>query len=176
MSKEANIATTKKMGEAVNSGNLQEFHHIFAANVKDHDPAPDQGPGPEGFIGFFTQFRHAFPDLKIAVEHLTADEDSVAIAYTVTGTQDGPFQGIPATGKKIKARGVQIAKFNSDAKITERWGSSDEAGILQQLGVLKPTAHMDAPPAITAPASVGAIYRTHSTMARCASTRTGLLV
>ena len=157
MSKEANIATTKKMGEAVNTGKLDEFHQIFASDVKDHDPAPDQGSGPEGFIKFFTQFRSAFPDLKIAVEHLTADEDSVAIAYTVTGTQDGPFQGIPATGKKIKARGVQIAKFNSNAQITERWGSSDEAGIMQQLGVSKPTAHMDEPAVVSAPASSGKI-------------------
>ena len=153
MSKEANIATTKKMGEAVNSGKLDQFNQFFASNVKDHDPAPDQGSGPEGFIKFFSQFRAAFPDLKIAVEHMTADDDSVAIAYTVTGTQEGPFQGIPATGKKIKARGVQIAKFNTDAKITERWGSSDEAGILQQLGVSKPSAHMDTPPVISAPAS-----------------------
>ena len=157
MSKEANIATTKKMGEAVNKGHLEEFHQYFASNVKDHDPAPDQGSGPEGFIKFFTQFRSAFPDLKIAVEHMTADEDSVAIAYTVTGTQEGPFQGIPATGKKIKARGVQIAKFNSEAKMTERWGSSDQMGIMQQLGVEKPSAHMDEPAILSAPASAGKI-------------------
>ncbi len=149
MSKEANIETAKRMGEAINKGNLEAFHQIFAADVVDHDPAPDQGKGPEGFIGFFTQFRSAFPDLKIAVEHMVADEDNVAIAYTVTGTQNGPFQGIPATGKKIKARGMQIAKFNADAQIKERWGSSDEAGILQQIGATKPVAHMDDPPAIS---------------------------
>lgn len=149
MSKEANIATAKKMGEAINKGNLEEFNEVFAADVKDHDPAPDQGKGPQGFIGFFTQFRHAFPDLKIAVEHMVADEDNVAIAYTMTGTQEGPFQGIPATGKKVKARGMQIAKFNSDAKITERWGSSDEMGIMQQIGAITPAKHMDDPPAIS---------------------------
>ncbi len=157
MSQETNIATTKKMGEAVNHGKLDVLREVFASDVKDHDPAPDQAKGPEGFIGFFTQFRAAFPDLKIAVEHMVADEDSVAIAYSVTGTQDGPFQGIPATGKKIKARGVQIAKFNSDGKIIERWGSSDELGILQQIGAIKPASTMNEPPAITAPASAGKI-------------------
>ena len=149
MSQEANIATAKKMGEAINKGKLEEFHDIFASGVVDHDPAPDQGKGPEGFIKFFTEFRTAFPDLKIAVEHLVADEDNVAIAYTVTGTQKGPFQGIPATGKSIKARGMQIAKFDSDAKIKERWGSSDEVGILQQIGATKPTSTMNEPPAIS---------------------------
>lgn len=149
MSKEANIATQKKMGEAINQGRLEELNQIFSPDVVDHDPAPDQGKGPEGFIKFFTQFRTAFPDLKIAVEHMVADEECVAIAYTVTGTQDGTFQGIPATGSKIKARGMQIAKFDSNARIVERWGSSDEAGIMQQIGVEKPTRSMDQPPALT---------------------------
>ncbi len=149
MSREANIATAKKMGEAINSGRLQEFHQIFTPDVVDHDPAPDQGKGPDGFIGFFTQFRRAFPDLKIAVDHMLADEENVAIAYTVTGTQQEAFQGIPSTGKKIKARGMQIARFNSDGKIKERWGSSDELGIMQQIGAEKPVTGMGQPPAIS---------------------------
>lgn len=80
---------------------------------------------------------------------MVADEDNVAIAYTMTGTQEGSFQGIPATGKKIKARGMQIAKFDSDARIKERWGSSDQLGILQQIGAITPVKHMDDPPAIS---------------------------
>jgi steroid delta-isomerase-like uncharacterized protein len=148
MSQAENIATAKKMGEAVNKGDFEKFHEIFAPDVVDHDPAPDQGKGPEGFINFFTKFRHAFPDLKIAVEHMVADEECVAIAYTLTGTQEAPFQGIPPTGKKIKARGMQIAKFDSNARIKERWGSSDELGILQQIGATKPTSLMDEPPVL----------------------------
>jgi steroid delta-isomerase-like uncharacterized protein len=149
MSQEANVATAKAMGEAINSGKLEQFHNVFATDVVDHDPAPDQGKGPQGFIDFFTKFRSAFPDLKIAVEHLVADEDNVAIAYTATGTQEGPFMAIPATGKKIKVRGMQIAKFNSDAKITERWGSSDQLGILQQIGAVEPVKYLDQPPVLT---------------------------
>lgn len=63
-----------------------------------------------------------------------ADEDNVAISYTVTGTHNGDFLGIPATGRPIKARGVQVARFEN-GKIVERWGSSDQLGILQQIGV-----------------------------------------
>jgi steroid delta-isomerase-like uncharacterized protein len=138
MSKEANLATAQKMGEAVLSGKLEALRDVFAPDVVEHDPAPDQVQGAEGYIHFFTQFRQAFPDLNLAVDHLVADEDNIAIAYTITGTHQGPFQGIPPTGKKIKARGMQIAKFNANARIQERWGSSDELGILQQIGAIKP--------------------------------------
>jgi steroid delta-isomerase-like uncharacterized protein len=134
MSQQDNIAATERLGAAVNSGNLNELNTVFAPNVVDRDPASDQEPGPEGFIHFFTGFRAAFPDLNISVEQLVADEDNVAIAYTVTGTHQGDFLGIPATGRQIKARGLQIARFEN-GQIVERWGSSDQLGILQQIGV-----------------------------------------
>ncbi len=157
MSMEENVKTQKKMGEIVNSHQFEKLREVFASGVKDHDPADDQGPGPEGFIHWFTQFHSAFPDFKIAVEHMVTDENNVAFAYTITGTQEGPFNGIPATGKKIKVRGMQISKFDADAKIVERWGASHEVGILQQIGGLKPVAHLDEPPVFSVPASAGTI-------------------
>ncbi len=105
----------------------------MALSILDHDPAPDQGPGPEGFVKFFTKFRGAFPHLAVAVEHQVIDDDNIAFAYTVTGTHKGDFMGVPATGKRIKARGMQIARFEN-GKMVERWGSSDELGILKQIG------------------------------------------
>jgi steroid delta-isomerase-like uncharacterized protein len=136
MSQQENIDAIQRLGEAVNSGNLEALHEVFSPNAIDRDPAADQEPGPEGFIHFFTGFRAAFPDLSISVEQLVADDDNVAIAYTVTGTHQGDFLGIPATGRPIKARGVQIARFEN-GQIVERWGSSDQLGILQQIGVTK---------------------------------------
>lgn len=132
-SKQANLEAQQKLGESVNSGKLDGLKQVMAPNVVDHDPAPDQGPGPEGFIQFFTQLRGAFPDLAIAADHIVSDENNVSIAYTITGTHQGDFQGVPATGRRIRARGVQIARFEN-GKIVERWGSSDQLGILQQIG------------------------------------------
>ncbi len=139
MSKQENIAVQKNMGEAVNSGNFDALKLTFDPKVKDHDPAPGQAPGPEGFVQFFRAFRTAFPDLAVAVDHMVTDDDNVAMAYTITGTHKGTFQGIAPTGKKIHARGMQIARFEK-GKIVERWGSSDEMGILKQIGAaVEPT-------------------------------------
>jgi steroid delta-isomerase-like uncharacterized protein len=133
MARQDNIRTQEKFGAAVNEGNLDEIRELMTDTVVDHDPAPGQGPGPEGFIRFFEKFRAAFPDLKITAEHTVINDADIAIAYTLTGTHTGAFMGVPATGRKIKARGVQIARFEN-GKIAERWGSSDELGILQQIG------------------------------------------
>lgn len=64
---------------------------------------------------------------------MVADDTHVSIAYTLTGTHEGEFQGVPATGKRIEVRGVQIGRFE-DGELVERWGSTDELGIMRQIG------------------------------------------
>lgn len=134
MSVEQNMTTQKRLTAAAAGGNLNDMYEVFADNVVDHDPAPDQGPGPEGFKQFFTKLRSAFPDMNITPEQIVTDDDHVAVAYTLTGTHKGDFLGVPPTGKQISVRGMQIGRFEG-GKIVERWGSSNELGILQQLGV-----------------------------------------
>ncbi len=92
--------------------------------------------GPEGYKAFFTELRTAFPDMQVEVKKLVADGDSVAFAYTLTGTHQGDFNGHKPTGKAIKVRGMQIGRF-VDGKMVERWGSSDELGILKQIGAIE---------------------------------------
>ena len=135
MSREENIAAQERFAEGVVSGNLEVIDEVMADDVVDHDPAPFQGPGPEGFKEFFKYLRNAFPDLNIEPEHMVATDDDVAIAYTLTGTHQGEFLGVETTGRQATIRGVQIARFR-DGQIVERWGSSDELGILQQLGAM----------------------------------------
>jgi steroid delta-isomerase-like uncharacterized protein len=132
--KQSNIAAQQAFGEAVNTGNLDDFDDLVDPHNTDHDPAPGQQPGPEGYKTFFGQMRTAFPDMHIDVDTMVADGDHVAFAYTLTGTHQGTFQGHDATGKSIKVRGMQISRF-ADGKLIERWGSSDELGILTQLGL-----------------------------------------
>ena len=133
--KKTNIAAQEAFGEAVNTGNLDAFDQLVAADSVDHDPAPGQQPGPEGYKAFFNQMRTAFPDMHLDVDTMIADDDRVAFAYTLTGTNQGPFQGHNATGQSIKVRGMQISRF-ANGRMTERWGSSDELGILTQLGLI----------------------------------------
>ena len=132
MAKEENLQAQERLAEMVNGGDLTELGGVFGEGVVDHDPAPGQAPGVDGFRDFFTTLRTAFPDLALEPATIVADDDHVCLAYTITGTHDGDFAGVAPTGRKISARGVQIARFE-DGKIVERWGSSDELGILQQL-------------------------------------------
>ena len=133
MSQEANAKAQETFGKAAMTGDFDLFDEVVAPDAVDHDAAPGQVNGPEGYKQVFGELRTAFPDLKIEVIEQVATDDKIAFAYTLTGTHQGDFLGVPATGKQISARGMQISRFE-DGKLVERWGSTDEFGILKQLG------------------------------------------
>jgi steroid delta-isomerase-like uncharacterized protein len=134
MSRSSNAAVLEGFGSAVNTDHLGELEEYVAPDSVDHDPAPGQVPGPEGYEEMFATMRRAFPDLHIEVEHVMATDDEIAFAYTITGTHLGELMGHSATGKTVSYRGMQISRF-ADGKMVERWGSSDELGMLRQLGL-----------------------------------------
>ncbi|SDY71848.1 conserved hypothetical protein, steroid delta-isomerase-related [Modestobacter sp. DSM 44400] len=134
MSVEQNTSTQEKAAALLNSGDVDAFvDTLFAVDAVDHDPAPGQGPGRAGYRTFFRTLSTAFPDAHLEPLVNVVDEDKIAFAYTLTGTHQGEFQGVPATGKRIEVRGLQIGRFEN-GQIVERWGSTDELGIMQQIG------------------------------------------
>jgi predicted ester cyclase len=59
--------------------------------------------------------------------------------YTISGTHQGEFQGIAPTGKRFKVSALQLARFEG-GRCVERWGSTDELGMMKQLGILEEVA------------------------------------
>lgn len=52
--------------------------------------------------------------------------------HPLTGTHQGEFEGVAATGRRVEVRGLQLGRFE-DGQIVERWGATDMAGLLSQL-------------------------------------------
>jgi predicted ester cyclase len=135
MSREQNIQAQSRLGEILAAKEVDRLHEVFHENVVDHDPAPGQAAGIEGIVQFWSGFFAAFPDLSIDLESLVADDDSVVVTLTVTGTHSGPLMGIEPTGRRMSVRGIQVGRFE-DGMLVERWGSTDQLGMLQQLGIV----------------------------------------
>ncbi|MGA7919620.1 MAG: ester cyclase [Candidatus Acidiferrales bacterium] len=89
MTKQDNLAVQQKFGGAVNSEELELLRDLIASDVVDHDPAPDQGASPEGYIRMFAALRTSF--LAVSVDQVVTDGDNIAIAYTITGTHECEF-------------------------------------------------------------------------------------
>ena len=56
------------------------------------NPAPIDN---QAWAGFMLSFTEAFPDARIAIDECIAEGDRVVSKWTLNGTQQGAFQGIP---------------------------------------------------------------------------------
>jgi steroid delta-isomerase-like uncharacterized protein len=120
-----------------NTGDLTRADDLFATDFVNHDPnAPDVND-LEGYKGMIVMARTGFPDFNVTIEDMIAEGDKVACRWTVSGTHEGEFFGIPPTGKKATWKGISIYRF-ADGEIVEAWWSKDMFGLLQQLGVIPP--------------------------------------
>jgi steroid delta-isomerase-like uncharacterized protein len=124
------------MDEVMNTGNLSVLDEIAHPDVIDHTVPPGMPAGREGVKAAIAMYRTAFPDMHSVLEDMIVDGDRVATRYTLTGTHQGEFMGIPATGKRVSVSGIDIMRFR-DGKITERWAQEDNLGMLQQLGIVE---------------------------------------
>lgn len=117
--------------EVFNAGNMATADQLIAADVVEHD-LPDSMQGIQNFKNWVSMMRKGFPDMKMTPDKLIADGD-IAVAHVVmTGTNTGEFMGMPATNKKVKVGGIDMAKFK-DNKVIEHWGTFDIHSMMMQL-------------------------------------------
>jgi predicted ester cyclase len=88
--------------------------------------------------GCFSYFQ-AFPDLHAALDELIAEGDRVFLRSTLTGTHDGEYKGIPATGRHIAAEAGEVFRI-ADGKFVGYWCLTNVAGIMRQLTEEAPVA------------------------------------
>lgn len=81
--------------------------------------------------GCFRYFE-AFPDLHIALDDLIAEDDRVFVRSTMTGTHDGEYKGIPATGRHVAAESAEIYRI-SNGMFVGYWCLTNVAGLMRQL-------------------------------------------
>jgi steroid delta-isomerase-like uncharacterized protein len=119
-----------------NQGNYAAAPELLHPDHFDHNmPIPGLPQGRDGVIQMMQTFRSAFPDLVMSVESVISQGDYVAEVLTLRGTHTGPFLGIPPTGRAIAVTSVNLCRIE-DGLVGERWGASDDLGMLQQLGIL----------------------------------------
>lgn len=87
------------------------------------------GPGaepldPEGQRVRLQAFRDAFPDVRLQIEEMIAERDLVAFRFTMTGTHEGPFQGIAPTRRRVAVGGLDLVALR-DGLLTAHWGGAD---------------------------------------------------
>lgn len=131
------VTLARRLYAVTTSGKVEQLDELLSADVVDHGVG---GPEDEDLRGSgavredVLAFRQAFPDVEITVEDAfaAAAGGQVAVRWRLTGTHRDTFQGIPASGRVVSMRGIDVLRIE-EGRIVERWGSADELGLLQQL-------------------------------------------
>jgi steroid delta-isomerase-like uncharacterized protein len=134
---EGNKNVVRRLFEELwNKGNLPVADELFSPNYAHHDPStPDVGRGPESEKKRATLYRTAFPDLRLTIEDIIAEGETVTARWSCRGTHKGDLSGIAPTGKQFTISGVTIARL-SNGKMAEGYVNWDALGLMQQLGVV----------------------------------------
>jgi predicted ester cyclase len=131
----ANKAVIAAYVEATNQGNLDVLDELVYPDYVEHDPVPGQKPGLEGLKEAYKMFNSPFPDLKFVFDDVIAEGDMVVGRGIISGTHEGEFFGVPATGKKVHWTGTRLFRLK-DLKVVEGWVNIDMMGLMQQMGVV----------------------------------------
>ncbi len=117
-----------------NQGDLSQLETFIDPTYRYSSPT-EEIIGIDALRGFISALRNAFPDMRVNVTDHIGDGPKVCTRVTLTGTQLGEFEGIPATGRSIKIDGVIISEL-ADGRIAREWELLDQYAMLQQLGIL----------------------------------------
>ena len=118
--------------EILSKGDFAAAGELIDAEVALH---PAEIRGRDNFLQYIGGLRAAFPDLNFTVEDEVSDGEKAAGLFTMRGTHQGEFWGIPASGNSIEIRGADFFHISGN-RIKEIWVSLDSLAFMQQLGAI----------------------------------------
>ena len=121
--------------EVITEGKFDSAAQYVWEDVVEQVPLPGQGPGLEGLKDILRAMRSGFPDIVFSIQEQIAEADKVASRFEWTGTHNGAFLGIPATGRQVRVWGIVIDRLEN-GRIKDTRIIMDTLGLMTQLGAL----------------------------------------
>lgn len=118
--------------EVWNRAHYALIEEIYTEDFACHFVDGLETRGRAGVRAFIEGHRESFPDWTEEVLDTVADGDRVVTRYRSTGTHEGAFQGIPATGRRVEINEVSIYRLEN-GRIAEQWGFPDGVALMKQL-------------------------------------------
>ena len=106
---------------------------FVATDYRNHNAFVDDGR--EANRQFWSAFFTALPDLTATMEDLVISGDRVVGRFVYRGTHRGEFMGIPASGRPVEMRSIDIWRV-ADGLFVEHWDELNTLEFFQQLGAL----------------------------------------
>lgn len=135
MSATANKAIVREVFEQIiNEREFDRFLELTAEHYTDHSNPPTFMPTRDGTLLAWRMMARSFPDLRVDIVDIVAEDDRVAVRVQTTGSHAGAFGPFGASGAKLDFESTMFWRIE-DGLITERWGLTDTGPSLRQFGL-----------------------------------------
>ena len=127
----------KQFVQFINTADETLAQQLISPDAKLYVPGQSEPlRGPNSYLMTIGMMRSGFSDIQWTLEEMVSEEDKAAIRFTMRGTHDGTFFGVPPTGKSIKVQAMNFYRL-ADNQIIEEYGQPDLLGLLQHIGAVQ---------------------------------------
>jgi len=132
---QANRETISRfVNEVINKKNLTVIDEIIHPNYVYRTPDQELH-GRQALGQLFTDYQTALPDLHVNIDDLVCTNDRAVLLFTLTGTHEKDFMGIPVTCKQVNVNGITCSRFEN-GQIIEEWELLDQLSMFRQLDIV----------------------------------------
>ena len=135
MTEKENVQLANQAFAALNAHDIDGYLKLIDESVCRRIRNARHGPRTRRRTPTLTTMFQAFPDLQIQTEELIATSDHIIGRSVLTGTHNGTFAGVAATGKKVSWHSCNVVEIKNGKAIRSRI-YADNVSLLRQLGVL----------------------------------------
>jgi len=126
----------RRFVQFINTADEMLGEELVAPNAEFYVPYQSEPlVGPPGYLRAIEVMRGGFPDIQWTLEELIAEDEKIAARYTMRGTHEGAFFGVPATGRRIEVQAMNFYDV-ANGKIVGERGLPDLLGLMQQIGAV----------------------------------------
>jgi predicted ester cyclase len=117
--------------------NARELDRCLAFYAPEHQimsrPTP---PGRQHIRAFLEETFVGWPDLRLEVAQVVAEDDWVMGRCVATATHSTSVMRIPPTGKQVVTTFWDLHRFDEGGLIVQTWNLMDSLALMHQLGLL----------------------------------------
>lgn len=127
-----NRAVVRRFLEDTHSGRLEVIEQTVSPNIVTHGLFGMDPDSREGYRRFFQVIGAALQQMDFSIDAMLAEEDKVAVHFSLSAIHGGELLGVPATGRPVQFSGMVIYRLVG-GMIRETWLYPDHIALQRQL-------------------------------------------
>ena len=134
----AEYVKIQRFKECINTSNKQLAEEIIDPKAEFISlTSTEKLYGGSCYLSVVDFLRKSFSDIHWKIVDMAAEDDKIAVSWICSGTHDGNFMSLPATGKKFSFTCMNFYYFNDEGKIIKDVAAEGLLGLFNSLDLLK---------------------------------------